>query len=93
MQASATDPTFPIALALIYSAYKFFTKRKNRFPDGPHFGGSPIWGALGMTVLGLALGALVNTLSTLSCLLFNESQPLLVAENLTYSLPLLEMVL
>ena len=59
-QASATDPTFPVALTIIYTVYKFFTKRKNRNPDGPFFGGSPFWAALGMTVLAFALGTVVS---------------------------------
>ena len=59
-QASATDPTFPVALTIIYTCYKFFTKRKTRNPDGPYFGGSPFWAALGMTVLAFAAGTMVS---------------------------------
>ena len=67
-QAEVTDPAFPVALALGYSAYKFFSKRKNRNPDGPFFGGSPIWGALAMTGVALALGALVSQSLPQPCL-------------------------
>jgi ATP-dependent HslUV protease ATP-binding subunit HslU len=59
-QVGTTDPTFPMALTLVYTGYKFFTKRKNRNPDGPFLGGSPLWPALGMTVLAFLLGSLVS---------------------------------
>jgi hypothetical protein len=59
-QVGATDPTFPMALTLIYTGYKFFKKRKNRNPDGPFFGGSPLWPALGMTMLAFLVASLVR---------------------------------
>lgn len=64
-QVKVSDPTFPMALTLIYAVYKFFQKRKQRNPDGPHFGGSPIWAALGMTCVGFVLGGLVRQIYAL----------------------------
>ena len=55
-QANSTDPTLPLVGAICYCAWRLFDKRRARSPDGPFFGGSPIWGALGATLLALVAG-------------------------------------
>lgn len=59
-QAASSDPTLPIGAALCFCAWKLYDKRNKRNPDGPYLGGSPIWGALGSTIVSLLLGALVS---------------------------------
>ena len=60
VQIQAADPTLPLGAALAFCAWRLLDKRKNRNPDGPFWGGSPIWGALATTVFGFVLGALVR---------------------------------
>lgn len=59
-QAASSDPTLPIGAALCFCAWKLYDKRNKRNPDGPYLGGSPIWGALGTTILSLLLGAVLS---------------------------------
>ena len=59
-QARSTDPTLPLVGAICYCAWRVFDKRKAQSPDGPFFGGSPVWGALGTTLLALVAGLLVS---------------------------------
>lgn len=61
-QAASSDPTLPIGAALCFCAWKLYDKRSKRDPDGPHLGGSPIWGALGSTLLSLIVGGCVSVL-------------------------------
>ena len=55
-QANSTDPTLPLVGAICYCGWRLFDKRKARNPDGPFFGGSPVWGALGATLIALVGG-------------------------------------
>ena len=48
--------------AIAFSVWRLFDKRKKRAPEGTDLGRSPIWGALGVTLLGLVLGFLVRHL-------------------------------
>lgn len=57
--SAAYDPTLPLGAAITFCVYRLFAKRKNRAPDGPYWGNSPVWGALGTTLLGLVAGGLV----------------------------------
>ena len=59
-QSAAADPSLPIGAALCYAVWRLFEKRKARNPDGPYWGNSPIWGALGTTLLALFAGFLVR---------------------------------
>lgn len=59
-QAASSDPTLPIGAAICFCAWKLYDKRSKRDPDGPHIGGSPIWGALGSTLLALIVGGVVS---------------------------------
>ena len=59
-QAASSDPTLPIGAALCFCAWKLYDKRNKRNPDGPYLGGSPIWGALGSTILSLLFGAVLS---------------------------------
>jgi hypothetical protein len=52
---AVSDPAIPTAIAIAYCIYKFYDKRNKRDPEGPHWGGSPIWGAVGATFLSLFL--------------------------------------
>lgn len=66
--AAASDPTLPLGAALAFAAWKLYDKRNKRNPDGPYWGGNPMWGALGAIVLALVLGSiasyvLVNTVA------------------------------
>ena len=57
LQANASDPTFPVLGSICYCGWRVFDKRRKREgPDGKFFGGSPIWGALGTTLLALLAG-------------------------------------
>lgn len=62
-QAASSDPTLPLGAAICFCAWKLYDKRNKRNPDGPHLGGSPVWGALGSTLLGLVGGAVVSYLA------------------------------
>lgn len=62
-QAASSDPTLPLGAALCFCAWKLYDKRAKRNPDGPHLGGSPVWGALGSTLLGLLGGAAASFLA------------------------------
>lgn len=53
---ATVDPTLPLGVAIAFSAWRLFDKRKKRNPDGP----SPIWGALLTTLAGLVAGACVS---------------------------------
>lgn len=57
-QVDTLDPTLPLALTLAYGTYKLFEKRSRRDPDGPHFGGNAVFGALGTALLALLLAGL-----------------------------------
>lgn len=59
-QSAAADPTLPLGAAVAFSVWRFFDKRRKRNPDGPFWGGSPVWGALASTLLGLFFGFLVR---------------------------------
>lgn len=59
-QAASSDPTLPLGAAICFCAWKLYDKRSKRDPEGPHLGGSPVWGALGSTLLGLVGGALLS---------------------------------
>ena len=59
-QAASSDPTLPIGGAICFCAWKLYDKRLKRNPDGPHWGGSPIWGALLMTIAILIVSALIS---------------------------------
>ena len=59
-QAASSDPTLPLGAAICFCAWKLYDKRSKRDPDGPHMGGSPIWGALLSTILALVVGGLVS---------------------------------
>lgn len=57
--AAASDPTLPLGAALAFAAWKLYDKRNKRNPDGPFWGGNPMWGALGATVLSLIIGSIL----------------------------------
>lgn len=58
LQANSSDPTFPVLGSICYCGWRVFDKRRKRGdPEGKEFfGGSPIWGALGTTLLALLAG-------------------------------------
>jgi len=56
LQANSSDPTFPVLGSICYCGWRIFDKRRKRDPEGKFFGGSPIWGALGTTLLALLAG-------------------------------------
>jgi hypothetical protein len=58
--SAAYDPTLPLGAAITFCVYRLFAKRKARAPDGPYWGNSPVWGALGTTLLGLLAGGVVS---------------------------------
>lgn len=58
--SAAYDPTLPLGAAITFCVYRLFAKRKARSPDGPYWGNSPVWGALGTTLLGLLTGGAVR---------------------------------
>lgn len=60
LQADASDPTFPVLGSICYCGWRVFDKRRKRDPDGQFFGGSPIWGALGTTLLALLAGFVLS---------------------------------
>ena len=59
-QASSSDPTLPIGAAICFCAWKLYDKRNKRDPDGPHWGGSPVWGALVSTIASLIFGGALS---------------------------------
>ena len=59
-QTQSADPSLPVGAAIAFSVWRLFDKRKKRAPEGTDLGRSPIWGALGVTLLGLVLGFLVR---------------------------------
>ena len=59
-QSRAADPTLPLGAAVAFSVWRFFDKRRKRNPEGPFWGGSPVWGALASTLLGLLFGFVVR---------------------------------
>lgn len=61
-QAASSDPTLPLGAAVCFCAWKLYDKRNKRNPDGPYWGGSPIWGALLTTILALVVGGFVSYL-------------------------------
>ena len=61
-QSASSDPTLPLGAAICFCTYRLFDKRRKRNPEGPYWGNSPVWGALGATVLGLVVGGLVSML-------------------------------
>jgi hypothetical protein len=58
--SAAHDPTFPIGAAIAFCTWRLLDKRKRRNPDGPFLGNSPVWGALGSSLLGLIIGGVVS---------------------------------
>ena len=58
-QAASSDPTLPLGAAICYCGYKLYDKRARRMgsadPDR-----TPIWGALGSTILALVVGGVVR---------------------------------
>ncbi|KAL0041566.1 hypothetical protein WJX79_007563 [Trebouxia sp. C0005] len=62
-QSASSDPTLPLGAAICFCTYRLFDKRRKRNPEGPYWGNSPVWGALGATVLGLVVGGLVAWLT------------------------------
>ena len=58
--SAAHDPAVPLGVAICFCTWRLFDKRRIRNPDGPFFGNSPIWGALGTTLLGLVVGSVVR---------------------------------
>ena len=58
--SAAHDPTLPLGAAICFCAWRLFDKRKKRNPDGPYMGNSPVWGALGATLLALIVGGVVR---------------------------------
>ncbi|KAI3429256.1 hypothetical protein D9Q98_005353 [Chlorella vulgaris] len=65
--AAASDPTLPLGAALAVAVWKLYDKRNKRNPEGPFWGGNPIWGSLAAIVGALVVGstlsyALVNVL-------------------------------
>ena len=62
LQANSSDPTFPVLGSICYCGWRVFDKRRKRGdPDGKEFfGGSPIWGALGTTLLALLAGFVLS---------------------------------
>lgn len=67
-QSRAADPTLPLGAAVAFSVWRFFDKRRKRNPEGPFWGGSPVWGALASTLLGLLFGFVVRFGSPARCL-------------------------
>jgi len=59
--SASVDPTFPIGAAIAFCTWRLLDKRKRRNPDGPFLGNSPVWGALGTSMLGLVVGGVVRT--------------------------------
>ena len=59
-QSAAADPTLPLGAAFAFSVWRFFDKRRKRNPDGSFWGGSPVWGAVASTLLGLFFGFVVS---------------------------------
>ena len=59
-QATSSDPTLPLGAAVAFCVWKLYDKRNKRNPDGPYFGGSPIWGALFTTIGSLISGGLLS---------------------------------
>eukprot|EP00884_Botryococcus_braunii_P018122 jgi/Botrbrau1/4994/Bobra.0396s0020.1 len=55
------DPTLPIAAAIALAAYRLLIKGRSATQMDLFFGNSPVWGALGTTFLGLAVGFLIRT--------------------------------
>lgn len=74
-QSASSDPTLPLGAAICFCTYRLFDKRRKRNPEGPYWGNSPVWGALGGTIAGLLLGGLVS----ISCKLVLHA--ILVASN------------
>ena len=60
--SASVDPTFPIGAAIAFCTWRLLDKRKRRNPDGPFLGNSPVWGALGTSMLGLIVGGVVRCL-------------------------------
>ncbi len=60
--SSSYDPTLPLGAALCFCAWRLFAKRRQRSPEGPYWGNSPVWGALASTLVGLLVGGLVHPL-------------------------------
>eukprot|EP00210_Caulerpa_lentillifera_P007570 g7230.t1 len=58
-QYVTSDPTGPFVVAMGFCAWRLFDKRQKRNPDGPYLGGSPIFGALGTTVLGCLFASII----------------------------------
>ena len=56
----SSDQSFPLAGAFGYSVYKYQQKRVKENPEGPHFGGNPMIGALITTCMNIALACAVR---------------------------------
>ncbi|CAD7704081.1 unnamed protein product, partial [Ostreobium quekettii] len=61
-QHAAGDPTAPFVVSLGFCVWRVFDKRQKRNPDGPYYGNSPIWGALGTALLGFVFALVVTNL-------------------------------
>lgn len=56
----STDQSFPLAGAFAYSVYKYQSRRMKDKPEGPHFGGSPVVGAVLTTAINIAVACAVS---------------------------------
>lgn len=77
--AFSTDQSFPLAATFAYSVYQFQSRRTKLYPEGPHFGGNPMVGALLTTLLNLALACSVSVSSVLSYVLCFRTRRVLTA--------------
>lgn len=59
-QHAAGDPTAPFVVSLGFCVWRLFDKRIKRNPEGPYFGNSPIWGALGTALVGFVFALVVT---------------------------------
>lgn len=58
-QVASSDPTLPLGAAICYCAYKLYEKRQRRMGT-TDTDRTPIWGALGSTLLALVLGGVLS---------------------------------
>lgn len=66
-QHATGDPTAPFVLAIGFCCWRLFDKRTKRNPDGPYFGNSPIWGAVGSALLGFIFALVVRLFCCSTC--------------------------
>lgn len=60
-QSASSDPTLPLGAAICYCGYKLYEKRQRRMGTADPEK-TPLWGALGSTVLALLLGGVLSYL-------------------------------